>query len=275
MKDSAWYNKEYLPSLDIPGTPDIFASWKARSLATQKRLKHVSDIPYGPNKREVMDFYPAENSKGCVVFIHGGYWVGFSKFETSFVAEGFVEQGLSVALLNYPLCPEVKIADIRTSCARAFVQLYTKVLNAAEREKIVVTGHSAGGYLAAAYLAEDWAARGLPENPIKGVVSLSGVFDVTPLIRTSLNHDLRLDEAQAKALNLISIAPRCKAKLALVVGEKESSEFHRQSSDLAKSWASLNPQVLNVAKANHFTMVDRLATKGDVLNRLAVEMVGG
>ena len=275
MNNADWFEREYLPSLSVGDASTIFKHWKARSIVTQRRLKHVSDIPYGPHKREVMDFYPAENSKGCVVFIHGGYWVGFSKFETSFVAEGFVSQGLSVALLNYPLCPEVKIADIRTSCAKAFVQLYSKVLNAAERQAVVVTGHSAGGYLAAAYLAEDWAARVLPENPIKGVVSLSGVFDVTPLIKTSLNGDLRLDEAQAKALNLISIAPRSKGKLALAVGEKESSEFHRQSSDLAKSWASLRPEVLNVAKANHFTMVANLATKGDVLNRLAVEMVGG
>lgn len=180
-----------------------------------------------------------------------------------------------MALLNYPLCPEVKIADIRTSCARAFVELYTKVLNAAERKAVIVTGHSAGGYLAAAYLAEDWAARGLPENPIKGVVSLSGVFDVAPLIETSLNHGLRLDEAQAKALNLIAIAPRNKAKSALAVGQNESSEFHRQSSDLGKSWASLRPRVLDVAGANHFTMVDSLAIETGVLNRLAVEMMGG
>ncbi|MEO9168347.1 MAG: alpha/beta hydrolase [Aestuariivirga sp.] len=275
MHDAAWYNNEYLPSLNVADTHDIFAGWKAHSLATQKRLKHVSDIPYGPHPREVMDFYPAENAHGCVVFIHGGYWLSFSKFETSFVADSFVGQGLSVALLNYPLCPEVKIGDIRASCAKAFVQLYSKVLNAAERRAVVVTGHSAGGYLAAAYLAEDWAARGLPENPIKGAVSLSGVFDVAPLIRTSLNHDLRLDEAQAKALNLISIAPRSKTKLTLAVGEKESHEFHRQSSDLAKSWASLKPQVLDVAKANHFTMVANLATKGEVLNKLAVEMAGG
>jgi arylformamidase len=275
MKDSAWYDKEYLPSLSVADTASVFKHWKVRSTATQKRLKHVVDIPYGPNKREVMDFYPAENARGCVIFIHGGYWLGFSKFETSFVAEGFVGQGLSVGLLNYPLCPEVKIGDIRTSCAKAFVQLYSKVLNAAERKAVVVTGHSAGGYLAAAYLAEDWSARGLPANPIKSVVSLSGVFDVTPLIKTSLNSGLRLDEAQAKALNLIAITPRSKAKLALAVGQNESSEFHRQSSDLGKSWAVLRPQVLDVTGANHFTMVDSLATKTGVLNRLAVEMMGG
>ena len=274
MNNADWFEKEYLPSLSVGDAASVFKHWKARSAATQKRFKHVADIPYGPNKREVMDFYPAENARGCVIFIHGGYWLGFSKFETSFVAEGFVGQGLSVALLNYPLCPEVKIGDIRTSCAKAFVQLYSKVLNAAERKAVVVTGHSAGGYLAVAYLVEDWLARGLPGNPIKGVVSLSGVFDVTPLIKTSLNSGLRLDEAQAKALNLIAIAPRSKAKLALAVGQNESNEFHRQSSDLGKSWASLRPQVLDVAGANHFTMVDSLATKTGVLNRLAVEMMG-
>ena len=268
-------DRQYLPSLDVKVASDIFASWKALSLATQKRLKHVSDIPYGPHPREVMDFYPAENASGCVIFIHGGYWLEFSKFETSFVAEGFVGQGLSVALLNYPLCPEVKIGDIRASCAKAFVQLYSKMLNATERKAVVVTGHSAGAYLAAAYLVEDWAARGLPENPIKGVVSLSGLFDVTPLMQTSLNRGLRIDGLQARALNLIAASPLVKTKLALAVGERESSEFHRQSTDLAKSWAGLNPQILDLPGLNHFTMVACLATTGEVLNRLAVEMAGG
>ena len=77
------------------------------------------------------------------------------------------------------------------------------------------------------------------------------------------------------ALNLIAIAPRGKAKLALAVGQNESSEFHRQSSDLGKSWASLRPQVLDLTRANHFTMVDSLASENGVLNRLAVEMMGG
>lgn len=266
--------KQYIPSLTTGDASGVFAFWKQQAGITQKRLKHVADIPYGAHKREVMDFYPAENAKGCLVFIHGGYWQSFSKFETSWVADGFVGHGLSVALLNYPLCPEVKIADIRESCAKAFVQLYSKVLNAVERQAVLVTGHSAGGYLAAAYLTEDWAARGLPANPIKAVISLSGVFDVSPLMQTSLNKALRLDEAQSSALNLIATKPRCTAALALAVGEKETSEFHRQSADLAKSWASLRPQVLDVAGVNHFTLVDSLADSGEDLNRLAVAMAG-
>ena len=265
---------EYLPSLSIPDTDEIFGSWKTRAAATRAKLPFKADIQYGSHPREVMDFYPVENARGCVVFIHGGYWVSFSKFETSWVAKGFVGQGLSVALIDYPLCPEVTIEQIRTSCTKAFVHLYKNVLSDAERKAVVVTGHSAGGYLAAAHLVEDWAAHGLPVDPIVGIVSLSGVFDVAPLIKTSLNTGLRLDEAQARALNLNAVQPRGKAKLALAVGEKESPEFHRQSTHLAKSWAGFEPQVIDVAGANHFTIVDDLAAAGGVLNRLAVSMAG-
>ena len=266
--------KQYIPSLTTGDASSTFAYWKQQAAETQKRLKHVADIPYGAHRREILDFYPAENAKGCVVFIHGGYWQAFSKFETSWVADGFVGQGLSVALINYPLCPELKISGIRASCTKAFVKLYAKVLNAAERNGVLVTGHSAGGYLAAAHLLEDWAAMGLPANPIKGVISLSGVFDLEPLMQTSLNKALVLDVAQAKALNLNSTRPRCTAALALAVGKKETTEFHRQSADLASSWALLNPRVLDVAGVNHFTVLDSLAETSGVLNRLAVEMAG-
>ena len=263
---------EYLPSLSIPDAGKIFESWKARAAATRAELPFKADIRYGSHPREVMDFYPAQNAHGCLVFIHGGYWLEFSKVETSWVAKGFVGQGISVALINYPLCPEVTIGQIRTSCAKAFAYLYKNVLSIAERGAVVVSGHSAGGYLAASHLVEDWGAHGVPVDPIVGIVALSGVFDVAPLIKTSLNTGLRLDEAHAKALDLVALQPRVMAKLALAVGESESAEFHRQSTDLARSWAGLAPQLINVAGTNHFTIVDELAVPSGALIRLAVAM---
>ena len=272
MPTPNWSEQQYFPSLSIPNTKGIFDDWHVRAKATQAKLNFRADLRYGPHRREVMDFYPAVNARGCLVFIHGGYWVSFSKFETSWVAEGFAGQGLSVALINYPLCPEVGIGDIRSSCLRAFAHLYKNVLSAEERKAIVVTGHSAGGYLAAAHLAETWTAHGLPQDPIAGVISLSGVFDVAPLMNTSLNLELGLTSESAAHLNLVTAAPRCTAKLALAVGQQESAEFHRQSTVLAQSWHGLNPQVVDLPGANHFTVVDDLANPDGQLNRLAVTM---
>jgi arylformamidase len=270
-----WFEREYFPSLALPDAGAIFENWKTRAAATRATLKFQPDIRYGAHKREVMDFYPAARPVGCVVFIHGGYWVEFSKVETSWVAEGFVNQNLSVSLINYPLCPDVSIADIRQSCTNAFVHLYKSVLGEAERSSIVVTGHSAGGHLAAAHLGQDWVTLGLPENPIAGVIALSGVFDVAPLVQTSLNEDLRLTLESAGALDLNKIHPGGAAKLALAVGQHESSEFHRQSEALAKSWKALRPQVFEIAGSNHFTIVDSLAEQRGQLNQLAVAMARG
>jgi arylformamidase len=270
--DDKWYERQYMPSLSIPDAGNILARWIERANATRQKLTFQSDLRYGAHQREVMDFYPAAEPKGCLVFIHGGYWVEFSKFETSWVAESFVNQGLSVALINYPLCPEVSIADIRASCSKAFGYLYTSVLCAAERSAIVVTGHSAGGHLAAAHLMPDWTKFGLPRNPIAGIMPISGVFDVAPLVQTSLEPALKLSEASADSLNLIKDRPHNVAKLVVAVGQQESEEFHRQSDELTRSWAALKPDLVDVAGANHFTILDSLANTGAQLNQLAVAM---
>lgn len=270
--EESWLDRQYLPSLSVPNSSGIFERWRGRAAETRAKFKFKADLRYGPHDREVLDFYPAENAHGCLIFIHGGYWTEFSKRETSWVADGFVVQGISVALINYPLCPDVSIGAIGASCIAAFAHLYLSILSASERRGVVVTGHSAGGYLAAAHMAQNWKDLNLPADPIAGVIALSGVFDVTPLINTALNADLRITAHSARSLNLTTQMPRTKAQFTLAVGQHESAEFHRQSSALADHWRQLGPEVLDVAGANHFTIIDSLAIPGASLNRLAVAM---
>ncbi len=272
MAEPNWFEREYFPSLSVANAGDIFASWKQRAQATRAKFKFRADLQYGPHVRETLDFYPAGQALGCIVFIHGGYWVEFSKIETSWVADGFIDQHLSVALVNYPLCPEVSISAIRGSCARAFAYLYKNVLSASERANLVVAGHSAGGHLAAAHLVEDWTKFGLPQNPLAGVMPISGVFDVAPLAQTSLNEDLKITRASAEAVDLLIDHPRNEAKLVVALGQRESSEFHRQSAALAKTWSALAPELVDVSGANHFTILESLASPEGELNRLAVAM---
>lgn len=272
MRDKEWYNLQYLPSLTVANTGDVVDEWERRSAATRAKYPFTADIKYGLHPREVIDLFRADNAKASLIYIHGGYWRSFSKVETSFVAGGFVEQGVSVALINYPLCPEVSLGDIRSSIQNAFAYLFKNVLTDDERKSIVVTGHSAGGHLAALHLATDWKIFGLPENPIAGVICLSGVFDVAPLMQTNLNDALQITETSAAILNLNTALVRSKAKLALAVGSDESDEFHRQSADQAKAWASLSPQVLDLSGFNHFTIVDSLADSNGTLNTLARAM---
>jgi arylformamidase len=275
IKDHAWHELQYLPSLTVANAADIAPSWRKRAAITREKYPPLCNFKYGPHPREAIDLFRVKKSRGTLVYIHGGYWRSFSKLETSFVAESFVEQGYSVALINYPLCPDVPLPHIRHSALQAFAHLYTHILSADESKKVVVSGHSAGGHLAALHLATDWRRHDLPQNPISGVISLSGVFDVSPLLQTSINTELRLTEETAEALNIMSLELKSNAKLVLAVGSLESEEFHRQSADLAHVWVGLSPQLLDVDGYNHYTIVDSLAERDGVLHRLACDMLSG
>lgn len=269
-----WFEREYNPSLAVPDAAAIYGRWPERAAATRRRHPPLGDIRYGEHPREVIDLFRVERARGTVLFIHGGYWRSFSKDDFSWVADGFVSQGLSVALLNYPLCPEVTLAAIADSTRRAFATLYADVLTREERAKIVVTGHSAGGYLAALHLATDWTAYGLPEDPITAIVPISGVFALAPLTQTSMNDAIRLDLAAAGDLSLFGKPWRSQARLTFVVGGDESAEFQRQSADMADSWQDLDPDLAAIPGTNHFDVIDGLAEPGSRLNGIVAGYIG-
>jgi arylformamidase len=275
IRDADWHEYQYNPRVAVPDAMAIMAGWPARAEAIRRRHPPIADIAYGPHPREVMDLFRAPDARGTVIFIHGGYWRALSKFETSWIAEAFLDQGLSVALLNYPLCPDVTLARIREAAIAAFVKLYREVLTPTEQQRIVVSGHSAGGYLAALHLATDWPAYGLPAEPIAGALSISGIFDLLPIINTSMNDALRLDQAEAARLSLLGLPWRNRARLAFAVGALEPAAFHRQSEAMARAWADLSPQFLAVADTHHLSVLDGLAVPGSVLNRLVLEMIEG
>ena len=63
----------------------------------------------------------------------------------------------------------------------------TRRITAAMPQRLYLAGHSAGGHLAAMALATEWRTFGLPEDVIKGVCAISGVFDLEPIRLCYLN----------------------------------------------------------------------------------------
>ena len=259
----------------VPEAHLITERWPERAAAFRARHTPLPDIRYGDHPRETLDLFRAAHPVGTVLFIHGGGWQVFSKEDFSWVAEGFVDQGLSVAILNYPLCPEVTLSRIASSTRRGFAHLWREVLEGPERARVAVTGHSAGGYLAALHLATDWAAFGLPADPIAAVVPISGVFSLTPLALTGAGEEIGLGLADAQALSLGPTPPRSRAALTLVVGHDEADGFKRQADGLASSWSGLAPRRLDLPGRNHFDVIDGLAEPGSELNRAVLQALDG
>ena len=244
----------------VPDHTYWIGQWQSRSQAALEALRPATDVRYGPNPKETLDLYvPAHPARGTLMFIHGGYWRAFDKADHAFVAPVFVAAGFAVAVVNYDLCPHVTIATIVEENRRAAGWLVREGVNRGAPAPLVVAGHSAGGHLTAMLFVTDWHEQGLAASPIAGGVSLSGVHDLTPLVRSSYNVDLRLDEPEARRMSPVDENPRTDAPLVVAVGADETSEFVRQSQLIFDAWPRNRPAgmraPLAIAARHHFDVV--------------------
>ncbi|MGC1816146.1 MAG: alpha/beta hydrolase [Casimicrobiaceae bacterium] len=243
----------------VPDHPYWLAQFASRSKAAIEALKPALDLRYGAGDGETLDLYlPATPSRGTFVFIHGGYWRTFDKADHAFVAPVFVAAGFAVAVINYDLCPGVTIATIVEQCRHALRWVESCGPQHGAAGPVVVGGHSAGGHLVAMMFATDWQAQGLVRVPFAGGVALSGVYDLEPLVVSSMNADLRLDAAEARRMSPARLAPRVDAPLFIAVGADETSEFVRQSQLLCDAWPGNRPAgtdgCLRIRDRNHYTV---------------------
>jgi len=250
---------EYNNRAKVPEHPVIMETW--RRDAARFRETHPDAEPglaYGPTERQKLDlFWPAEREGAALaLFLHGGYWQAFDRSWFSHMAAGLVGHGVAVAVASYDLCPAVPLATI-VDQARAAVRF----LAARHGRPILAFGHSAGGHLAAMLLATDWG--GVPLVP--AALALSGLFDLVPLLGTSINAGLGLDAAEARRLSPVTL-PAPAGRLHAVVGGAEGAEYTRQSRAIAQAWGGSWEAVPG---ENHFTVIAPLADPDSALVRRA------
>jgi arylformamidase len=217
-------------------------------------------LSYGSSLRQFIDMFSARPAVTAplALFIHGGYWRSLDPSLFSHMARGLNAHDVTVAVVGYDLCPEVTIAEIIEQIRHACLFLWLRT-----GQRMMIYGHSAGGHLAATMLATEWQARypKAPPDLVPAAYSISGLFDLTPLVGIPMAHDLRLDESEARSVSpLFWPAPKGRPFDA-VVGALESSEFLRQSRTVADTWGKAGAQTRYEAipGTNHFTVIDALA----------------
>ena len=257
------YEFEYNLRARVAEHPEIFARWAREAedyrAETLKRDRAELGLSYGDTPRQFIDLFLPEagNTAPLAIFIHGGYWRSFDPSSFSHMARGMNGRGIAVAVAGYDLCPIVTIADIIEQIRRACIFLWQRF-----GQRMLVTGHSAGGQLAAAMVATDWQAL-YPKSPADLApvgYAISGVFDLTPLVGVSINQDLRLNAEAARRLSplLWPVAPGRVFDAA--VGDLETSEFKRQSQAMAQAWRQAKAETnYTEFPGNHFTVIDALA----------------
>lgn len=265
--DPAWVEREYNNRELVPEHPRYFERWEKDSGFVRETLPGIAGLAYGPDPRHRVDLFPAQRSERLLVFFHGGYWRGLDKSMFAWLAPAWVAEGVSVALVNYRLCPAVRIADIVDDALAALNWLADNApLHGTGASRIVLAGHSAGGHLVGAILAAPRERFGFDTARIAGGVPVSGVFDFSPLPFFSGNADLRLDAASARALDLHDRRATLDAPLVVAVGGAESCEFIRQSRLIAERWSDHLRALLVLPGLHHFSVLEALAERGQPLH---------
>jgi len=256
------------------GFQQVLEDWTGRSFLYQSKCEGFSQHRYGKRENEVVDLFPAkEKDRPIMVYLHGGYWQRGDRAFYGFLAEPFNESRVNVAIVGYPFSPSVSIWDIIDSIRAAILWIWR---NAREMgmnpEQIILVGHSAGGHLAAIMQIQGWMALepGMPVNPFKAVVSVSGLYWLKPLCSTTLNENLNLDEHNASRLSPMEMTPVGSMPMVLVVGGAEGREFFEQAYRLEMAWSQYGVPIIRKteSKADHFEVVNRIADKESELFKL-------
>jgi arylformamidase len=270
------YEKEYDNRGRVKEHPEIFARWDREATAYREAMRGKAQlgISYGPSPRQIYDYFPGNDSHAgapLAVFIHGGYWRSLEPAKFSQMARGMNAHGINVALTGYDVCPNCSIANIIDQTRAALLALWRKY-----KKRMLVTGHSAGGHLAACMAATEWhsVSKEPPTDLTPFAYAISGVFDLTPLLNVSQNADLLLDAQSAVSVSPVNWKLPPQRSLDAVVGRKESSEFLRQSKLIADDWGKRGAvtRYEEVPETDHFTVVDPLSDPASAMTARVVKL---
>lgn len=239
---------DYANGAYIKGGDAYYARWQQQSRAYRQAMgpRARLDLPYGAGARQALDlFMPEATPKGVLVFVHGGYWIEGERDLWSHLAAGAVARGWAFALPGYTLAPAARIADMTAEIAAA-VGLAGRMVAG----PVVVTGHSAGGHLAARMGCADIAAD------VARVVPISPLSELSPMMQTDMQQSLRLDAAECERESPARLRLRAGVGAHVWVGAQERPAFLWHARLLSERWdCPWTPE----AGRHHFDIMDGLA----------------
>ena len=269
--DRNFVEREYDNRALVPEHPRYFERWERDSEYVRATLPAHLDLAYGPDPRQRLDVFPAWESRGTLVFVHGGYWRSLDKDLFSWIAAPFVAAGIGVVLPRYRFVPAASIEDAVADAIDAAGWTFENgPALGLSLDRVVLSGWSAGAHLAASVFAAPRERLRFDPARIAGGIAMSGVYEFEPLRHFSFNAEFRLDPAAVARLDLVGKRRSIEAPLVVAAGADESSEFRRQSQAIAAAWHPQSRPLMLLPGMHHFSIVDALAERGQPLHQAAL-----
>lgn len=260
---------------------DVIKRYGTSSAAVRAKYKFDTRA-YGAGEDEKLDIFspvPRADGRGLPihVFIHGGAWRGGRKEMYSFPAPTFIENGAIYVAIGFSSIPKVRLPDMAHQVRSAIAWTYKNAKSfGGDPERIFLSGHSSGGHLCGVALVTDWSKYGVPATVLKGGLSVSGMYELDPVMLSARSSYVKISAEEKAALSAQRHLDRISCPVTLAYGSGESPEFKRQSRDMAAAMkAKGKPSALiEVNGVNHFEIIETLGKPDGALGKEALRQMG-
>jgi len=238
----------------------VAESENARQLLADKCHSSI-DLRYGTGDKQTMDLYqplttPTQPAP-LAVFIHGGYWRGGDKQDSSLVVPALLGAGAVVANVNYDLCPAISLDTMVEQIIGAVRYCHGHATEwHASQDRLLLIGHSAGAHLAARVMNTQGNNDDTPANLVSAVVAISGIYEPEVITHISVNDEAQIDTVTAQRNDCLLNPPLGKARYLVMAGGDEPSGWIDQSrlyAEVVKE-AGNECEFFVMSNTDHFTV---------------------
>ena len=217
--DAEELERQFNPLAYTANFEDIVNVGFERSAAYREIAKNPQyDIPYGQSDAEKLDlFLPDDPNRAAVeMYIHGGFWRSREKKRLQLHRRAHRRRRRDIGDRRLRAVPRRDSRRNRApdACLR---RLAVPQYRGTWRRPRPLAHHGAfraGGHLSAMLLATDWTAYDLPADVLKSILLISGVFEIAPVMQTSVQEAVQLTPAIAKRNSPVFLPAQSKPSVA-------------------------------------------------------------
>jgi len=245
-------------------------------------LTYYSGPDADPSKHQLDLYIPANRPDfPVVVFVHGGGWRHGDKrmlFDVhGKLGERLAKNGVGAAVINYRLSPKVKHPEHAKDVARAVSWVAKHIGDyGGDPKQLFLSGHSAGGHLVSLLATDDsyLAAEGMTVAEIRGVIAISGVYEIPP-------HEgffpsvFGTNAEQRRLASPIAHVKAGRPPFLILYGEHDYLGLDRMAERFGQALkhAGNDARVLEIKGRDHLGIVGRMLAQDDVTLQAVLKFV--
>lgn len=267
--NSATYEYGYVTGQKNDQQATTFSQFEQLNTVVKSQYQWSYDLPYGYHPREFFDVcYAQTPPKAVVIYLHAGYWQSRDKSQFHFIAQDLASSGYDTVFVNYPLCPEVNLQEIISSLRYALCCVVQHIQNRHQKQlPMLLSGHSAGAHLIS-LLTLQMPVHMREHFNLKGILPISGIYELNPLIHTTLNQKLALSQQDAQHCSPVWLVENTQIPAAFFVGANETLDFIDQSSQMQRAWKNHHrvAELHIINQRDHFNILFEFQKNGVIFN---------